>query len=215
MRIYDVVIMVFASIGYFVALCLIAADYIMTSLSYYTIAKKRLVSKPWLAWIPLAREWLAGSIADEYAERNGHKRNWRTLLVVLKLLAMPCIVAMSVIPVLIWYGVLITPNEDELLILFAMISAIMLVLLLLFSAYRICKAVCHFKIFESTIPKAALLCLVISIIIPLAQGICLLICRNKGYEYEIYQEEEPVAEDSETTLLPDQEQTETEDAAEE
>ena len=42
-------------------------------------------------------------------------------------------------------------------------------------------AVCLYKTFESTAPKAALFCFIISMLIPLACPICLFACRNKGY----------------------------------
>ena len=58
------------------------ASYVMTSLSVYTIAKRREINNPWLAWIPVANYWIVGSIADDYDEKNGIKRKWRLHLLI-------------------------------------------------------------------------------------------------------------------------------------
>lgn len=42
------------------------AVYVFTALSLYTIAKRRGIHHPWLAWIPFANSWLLGCIADQY-----------------------------------------------------------------------------------------------------------------------------------------------------
>lgn len=40
--------------------------YILQALALYTIAKRRGIKKPWLAWIPLVNVWILGSISDQY-----------------------------------------------------------------------------------------------------------------------------------------------------
>ncbi len=40
--------------------------YVLYSLGLYTIAQRRRISKPWLAWIPVGNLWLLGSISDQY-----------------------------------------------------------------------------------------------------------------------------------------------------
>jgi len=60
-------------------------SYVLSSLSVYTIAKRRMISNPWLAWIPLANYWTIGAIADDYDSRMGIKRKWRVLLLTLSL----------------------------------------------------------------------------------------------------------------------------------
>ena len=42
------------------------AMYVLTSLGLYTIAKRRAISKAWLAWIPVVNCWLIGCISDQY-----------------------------------------------------------------------------------------------------------------------------------------------------
>lgn len=40
--------------------------YILQALALYTIAQRRGIKKPWLAWIPLVNVWILGSISDQY-----------------------------------------------------------------------------------------------------------------------------------------------------
>lgn len=40
--------------------------YVLHSLGMYTVANRRGIHHPWLAWIPVANVWILGSIADQY-----------------------------------------------------------------------------------------------------------------------------------------------------
>ena len=40
--------------------------YILKALALYTIAKRRNIKKPWLAWIPGVNLWVLGSVSDQY-----------------------------------------------------------------------------------------------------------------------------------------------------
>ena len=40
--------------------------YILQALALYTIAKRRGINKPWLAWIPLVNVWILGAVSDQY-----------------------------------------------------------------------------------------------------------------------------------------------------
>ena len=42
------------------------AIYVFTALSLYTVAKRRGIAAPWLAWVPVARRWVLGSLSDQY-----------------------------------------------------------------------------------------------------------------------------------------------------
>ena len=58
--------------------------FIMTAVGFYTIAKRRGIRHAWLAWIPVGREWILGSISDQYhqvvkGERKGKRKAMLTL----------------------------------------------------------------------------------------------------------------------------------------
>ena len=40
--------------------------YILEAWALYTIAQRRCINKPWLAWIPLVNVWILGSVSDQY-----------------------------------------------------------------------------------------------------------------------------------------------------
>ena len=56
-------------------------SYILQSLGYYTIANRRGIKNPWLAWIPFGVTWIIGSISDQYQYvTKGRTKNRRKLL---------------------------------------------------------------------------------------------------------------------------------------
>lgn len=42
------------------------AMYVLTALGLYTMASRRGIRKPWLAWIPVVNVWILGSLSDQY-----------------------------------------------------------------------------------------------------------------------------------------------------
>ena len=50
----------------FICLAIGVACYVLQALSLYSLAKRREINKPWLAWIPLANAWILGSLSDLY-----------------------------------------------------------------------------------------------------------------------------------------------------
>lgn len=73
----------FAFLGIFFVFALIAlvisvTIYVLEALGIYTIAKRRGIHNPWLAWIPVAQYWILGSISDQYQYVvKGNVRNRR------------------------------------------------------------------------------------------------------------------------------------------
>lgn len=56
--------------------------YVLQSLGMYTIAKRREIKNPWMAWIPVASQWILGSIDDQYQYvANGKVTNRRKWLI--------------------------------------------------------------------------------------------------------------------------------------
>lgn len=49
-----------------VALALSILFYVFNALGFYTVAKRRGIREPWLAWIPVANLWVMGCISDQY-----------------------------------------------------------------------------------------------------------------------------------------------------
>lgn len=61
------------------------AVYVFTALSLYTIAKRRGIAAPWLAWVPVANLWVLGSLSDQYRYvTQGQVKHKRIALLVWK-----------------------------------------------------------------------------------------------------------------------------------
>lgn len=61
--------------------------YVLSSLALYTVAKRRGLNKPWLAWVPVLSCWILGSLSDQYRYVVlGQNKGKRKILLVLKLL---------------------------------------------------------------------------------------------------------------------------------
>ncbi len=54
--------------------------YIFESAGLYTLAKRRGIHYPGLAWVPVARDWVMGSLSDQYAMRLGQNKSYRKVL---------------------------------------------------------------------------------------------------------------------------------------
>lgn len=75
--------------------------YIFRSLGLYTIAKRRGISNPWLAWIPVANGWMLGCISDQYQYvAKGKVKNKRKVLLTLQIVyfVLYCVYYCVVIP---------------------------------------------------------------------------------------------------------------------
>ncbi|MDD6855334.1 MAG: hypothetical protein PUD66_02730, partial [Oscillospiraceae bacterium] len=69
-----------------VAPLLSLAIYVFTALALYTMARRRGIAAPWLAWIPVANLWLLGSLSDQYRYLTwGQVKHKRVVLLVLEI----------------------------------------------------------------------------------------------------------------------------------
>lgn len=84
----------FVMIGVFAVIALIVlavavVSYILGSIGNYTIAKRRGIRNPWLAWIPIAKLWITGCISDQYQYVvKGKVKNRRRILLILGIVNM-------------------------------------------------------------------------------------------------------------------------------
>ena len=65
------------------------ASYILRSLGVYTIAKRRGINRPWMAWVPVVDQYMIGCVADQYQYVvKGKNKNKRTVLLWLNIVMM-------------------------------------------------------------------------------------------------------------------------------
>ena len=71
---------------YLLMLAFAVLSYVFQSLGMYTIAKRRGIHNPWLAWVPVGSSWLLGSISDQYHYVvKGEERSKRKVLLGLQI----------------------------------------------------------------------------------------------------------------------------------
>jgi len=160
------------------------ADYIMSSLGLYRLASRRGISKPWLAWIPVVNIWTVGAVVDEYDGKQGFNRKWRVALLTLTVI----VVGGIVLGYSAMFGFAFSQMDNTSLnmeaFLGVFIPSYIIILGAAFCAMALiaCQSVCLYKIYESTVPEKALKYLLLSMLVPLAEAICLLRCSEKGYD---------------------------------
>ena len=70
-------------------------SYVFCGLSLYTIARRRCIKKPWLAWIPVVNVWILGSLSDQYRYVvRGEVKNKRKVLLTVSVLK--CVLSLVV-----------------------------------------------------------------------------------------------------------------------
>lgn len=163
-------------------------SYVLTSLALYTIAKRRGIYHPWLAWIPVANYWLIGSLSDQYQYvvkgRNCSKRKW---LLILEILSFVLVVA-----VLIFTGTMLVQiiaaamggSGDAYLMDIVMGSLMRILgaclpLLGIGIAVAIIYYMALYDIYKSMDPSNCVLFLVLSILFGVTQPFFLFFNRNK------------------------------------
>ena len=81
-----------------VCLAFYVPAYVLTGLGLYSIADRRGIERPWLAWVPVAGDWILGSVADQYQYvSKGRIKNRRLPLLLLGL----CVAALQTVTMLI------------------------------------------------------------------------------------------------------------------
>ena len=62
------------------------AAYVLSALGLYTVASRRGVRNPWMAWVPVLNVWLLGSLSDQYRYVvKGQEKNKRKTLLILNI----------------------------------------------------------------------------------------------------------------------------------
>ena len=163
--------------------------YVFTALSLYSIAKRREISKPWMAWIPVVNCWILGSISDQYRYvAKGETKNKRKTLLILNIIS--CVVAIAFLVFffvaifdMVQSTMLYDMDEEELVIkLLGSLGGMMGMMLPMAGisiAYAIVYYMALYDVYASCDPNNKTVYLVISILFGIAQAILLFICRNK------------------------------------
>ena len=171
---------------YLIAIILGLAQYILFSLGLYDTARKRGIANAWAAWIPLIGHWVLGAVVDHYAAQRGGKRRWGKVMLSI------CIVIVAAY--LLFFGVMIVGgmtmallleySDGQAIAVGAIICMVISYVALIVAciAYMPCYAVCLYKVYEEIVPDKAVKYLLLSYLVPLAVGICMMRCSRVPVE---------------------------------
>ena len=164
------------------------AAYVLTALALYTIAKRRGLNHPWLAWIPVASAWILGSLSDQYryvvrGENKSKRKVLLTLSILTSVLSTAMIVSVFVAVGKAMFGVIGGMGEEALLeaILGPLVGVVGLCLPMvgIAIAYVVVYYMALYDLYKSLEPSNCVLFLVLSIVFPVTEPFFLFFNRNK------------------------------------
>lgn len=163
------------------------ATYVLMALALQTIAQRRGLNKPWLAWIPVVNVWLLGSLSDQYCYvvkgENKSKRKWLLILSIVTAVLTTAVVVLGIVVAagaihFLGYGA----SEQELLshIMGPVlgIAGIALVMSGVSIAYAVIRYIALYDLFKSMDPNNCVVFLVLSILFHI-EAFFLFFTRNK------------------------------------
>lgn len=179
---------------YFLGLIFAAVSYVLSSLGLHTIAKRRGIRNPWLAWIPVANTWVMGSISDNYQHvAKGKKRYRRRVLLGINIAisAFPVIMLISEVVILLVDRAASSPLSALPFVSFFVIWLCMMAFMVLLAVFTYMAL---YDLYDSCNPDNAVVFLLLSIFISFTQPFFIFSCRKKDegmfrrkQPYELYQ----------------------------
>lgn len=171
--------------------------YIFSSLGFYTLAKRRGIRAPGLAWIPIGgTRWILGSLSDQYASLTGAKlRCSRHILLWGEL-----VLTAAAIPLLVFAIQLLTATlaGQDVTMQLMQLNGVQTLLNLASIALSVMIYIALYKVYKSCDPNHAVLFLVLSIIFSITMPFFVFACRNKDLGM-------PRPDSGESELLPEYE----------
>jgi len=164
------------------------AAYVLTALALYTLAQRRGLNRPWLAWIPVVNCWVLGSLSDQYRYVvKGEIKSKRKVLLVLNILSTVIGIAMVGICVAMVVGLtggFIQGASEDTLIRSVMGPVVgILGLCLPLAGIAIANAVIRYMalydVYRSMDPSNCVLFTILSILVGITEPFFLFFNRNK------------------------------------
>lgn len=162
------------------------AFYVFESIAFYTLAKRRGIQYPGLAWVPVANMWIIGSLADHYMDVTELKRT-KSRYLLLSLEIVSAVISLLTVVLALGFGLGMLRelfNEQSYAvggyILGSLsllgISCILWVLVIIRSVFLY---IALYRIFKSCQPGNAVLYLLLAIFVSVSLPFILFAIRNK------------------------------------
>lgn len=171
---------------YLVAFGLSIAAYVLSSLGIYTIAKRRQINHPWLAWIPVGSAWIIGSLSDQYRYvKKGQVKSKRKVLLILQCVMAVIAVVMAVVCIVNAVNlVMIAEHATEEAIFSEALTMLLRIALIglgsfgVSIAYMIIRYMALYDIYTSVSPANNVVFLVLSILFSITEPFFLFFNRK-------------------------------------
>lgn len=149
--------------------------YVLTGIGLYSIARRRGLDRPWLAWVPGMNVYLLGCVSDQYqAIVRGKNKNKRTVLFLLLLAQMLAFCLMHLAAP--------APEATGNMVSFALIFV---PAWLAAAAMVVISFLALYDLYQSCDPKNAVLFLILSILFAVTQPFFLFACRKKDLGFPL------------------------------
>ncbi len=159
--------------------------YVLNALALYTIARRRGLRKPWLAWLPVGDQWLLGSLADQYRYvTRGEVKSRRKALLILCLLnlLLGILLLVLLLAALVQVLVLLAGGfygQEQLMNLGLSILGLAVPMAALSIARLVVRFLALYDVYKSLDPANSTLYLVLSILISVTAPFFLFFNREK------------------------------------
>ena len=195
MRTVAVVAVLFVVLFYLALISAAIVFYIIQARGMYKISKRRNVSNPWMAWVPVLNVWNLGCVANAHDATQGQNKKWNLLLIILYGAFGVIYTAFYVVFAVFMAGIRFDSNyfferligSGIALILIVMILTIVLIAVLV--TFLVFYSICLFKTFNSAVPDRAVAYLILSLLVPFAEPICVA----KAANADCYMSVDPVS----------------------
>jgi len=154
--------------------------YVFHSLGMYTIAKRRMIHNPWLAWIPVANLWILGSISDQYQYMAKGKNTKRRKVLIGLMIALYALVLVIGIVAGVMAGIAVIGEAAAeiwipvLILVLGYIALIVLAIVLTVFQY-----IAYYDLYSSCNPDNAVVFLVLGIFFNFLNAFFVFACRKK------------------------------------
>ena len=170
------------------------AIYLLESISVYKMAKSAQIKNPWLAFIPVANDWVFGTLAEKYKKKNSTKSaRFGIILPVLEGIVLIEAIALTIFTVIsikeiTGYALDAVNTSTEMAPeqFMSLIPVIILyfALMAVAIAYAVVFFIALWRVYSSFDKSNATLYIVLSVILTISVPIILFIIRNRKPEFD-------------------------------
>lgn len=170
------------------------AIYLLESISVYKMAKSAEIKNPWLVFIPVANDWVFGTLAEKYKKKNGTKSaRFGIILPVLEGIVFIESIALTIFTVIsvkeiTGYALDAVNTSAEMAPeqFMSLIPVIILyfALMAVAIAYAVVFFIALWRVYSSFDKSNATLYIVLSVIFTISVPIILFIIRNRKPEFD-------------------------------